>query len=241
MRNKFLTFSYDDGVVQDRRLIALLDKYGLKATFNISSGWLGQTHTFRHKDAEFVHQKVDREEVPALYQNHEVAAHTLTHPKLPLLSDEEILVQVEQDRKALSSLVGYEVVGMAYPGATKNHDERTERIIRAHTGIRYCRTVDDSHSFAIPDNLYELRPTVHHLSPNALELCREFVELKTDEPQMLYIWGHSYELDLEDKWEQLEELFKLLSGHDDIVYGTNSEVFEELGNLVKDKSNTEHR
>ena len=43
MKNKFLTFSYDDGVIQDRRLIALLDKYGLKATFNISSGWRGQT------------------------------------------------------------------------------------------------------------------------------------------------------------------------------------------------------
>lgn len=179
--------------------------------------------------------------MPTLYRNHEVAAHTLTHPKLPLLSDEEILFQVEQDRKDLSSLVGYEVVGMAYPGATNNHDERTERIIKTRTGIRYCRTVDDSHSFAIPDNLYELRPTIHHLSPNALQLCREFLELKVDEPQLLYIWGHSYELDLEDKWEQLEELFKLLSGHDDIVYGTNSAVFEALGNLVKDKSYTEFR
>ena len=67
------------------------------------------------------------------------------------------------------------------------------------------------------------------------------MELKTEKPQLLYIWGHSYELDLEDKWEQLEELFKLLSGHDDIVYGTNSAVFEELGNLVKDKSYTEFR
>lgn len=241
MKNKFLTFSYDDGVVQDRRLIALLDKYGLKATFNISSGWLGQTHHFLWKGKEFVHKKVDREEVPTLYRNHEVAAHTLTHPKLPLLSDEEILFQVEQDRKDLSSLVGYEVVGMAYPGATNNHDERTERIIRDRTRIWYCRTVDDCHSFAVPDNLYELRPTIHHLAPNALELCRAFVELKSDEPQLLYIWGHSYELDLEDKWEQLEELFKLLSGHDDIVYGTNSAVFEALGNLVKDKSYTEFR
>ena len=241
MKNKFLTFSYDDGVVQDRRLIALLDKYGLKATFNISSGWLGKTHHFLWKGEEFTHQKVNREEVAELYRNHEVAAHTLTHPKLPLLSDEEILFQVEQDRKDLSGLVGYEVVGMAYPGATNNHDERTEGIIRAHTRIRYCRTVDDCHSFAIPDNLYEIRPTVHHLAPDVLQLCEQFVQMKAEKPQLLYIWGHSYELDLEDKWEQVEELFKLLSGHDDIVYGTNSAVFEELGNLVKDKSYTEFR
>lgn len=50
MKNKFLTFSYDDKVIQDRRLIALLDKYGLKATFNISSGWLGQTLAFIYDD-----------------------------------------------------------------------------------------------------------------------------------------------------------------------------------------------
>ena len=228
MKNKYLTFSYDDGVVQDRRLIALLDKYGLKATFNLSSGWLGKTHHFQFKGVEFVHQKVEREEVPTLYRNHEVAAHTLTHPKLTSLSGEEIILQVEQDRKDLSSLVGYEVVGMAYPGATNNHDEHTERIIRAHTGIRYCRTVDSTHAFELPDNLYTLCPTVHHLESNTRELCEQFVALKTDRPQLLYIWGHSYELDLEDKWQALEALFCLLSGRDDIVYGTNREILQLL-------------
>ena len=39
---KAVTFSYDDGVTQDIRLVELLNKYGLKATFNINSGFLGQ-------------------------------------------------------------------------------------------------------------------------------------------------------------------------------------------------------
>ena len=37
-RTKALTFSYDDGTLQDRRLAALFRKYGLKATFNLNSG-----------------------------------------------------------------------------------------------------------------------------------------------------------------------------------------------------------
>ena len=37
-RAKALTLSYDDGVVQDERMIALLDKNGIKATFNLNSG-----------------------------------------------------------------------------------------------------------------------------------------------------------------------------------------------------------
>ena len=35
---KAVTFSYDDGTTQDIRLIELLNKYGLKSTFNLNSG-----------------------------------------------------------------------------------------------------------------------------------------------------------------------------------------------------------
>ena len=34
---KAVTFSYDDGVTQDKRLISLFNKYGLKCTFNLNS------------------------------------------------------------------------------------------------------------------------------------------------------------------------------------------------------------
>lgn len=34
---KAITFSYDDGVQQDKRLIEILDRYSLKSTFNINS------------------------------------------------------------------------------------------------------------------------------------------------------------------------------------------------------------
>ena len=37
-KSKVLTLSYDDGVVQDIRLIEILNKYGIKATFNINTG-----------------------------------------------------------------------------------------------------------------------------------------------------------------------------------------------------------
>ena len=58
-----------------------------------------------------------------------------------------------------------------------------------------------------------------------MEMGRRFVDLKTDKPQIFYIWGHSYELDhAPDNWEKLEVFFRLISGHDDIFYGTNKEV-----------------
>ena len=37
-KQKAVTFSYDDGVCQDRRLVAMFNYYHVKATFNINSG-----------------------------------------------------------------------------------------------------------------------------------------------------------------------------------------------------------
>lgn len=51
-----------------------------------------------------------------------------------------------------------------------------------------------------------------------------FLNMDTEEPQLLYIWGHSYEFDVDDNWEYMESILKKLAFHDDIFYGTNSQV-----------------
>ena len=118
---KFLTFSYDDGVTQDIRLAALFHKYGMKATFNLNSELLGREGELLREEKIVNHTKVAPADVRHVYEGHEVAGHTLTHPLLPRIEDEnEIVRQVEEDRLALSSLCGYEVVGFAYPGGSTN-------------------------------------------------------------------------------------------------------------------------
>ena len=42
---KYFTASYDDGLEQDRRIIALMQRYGIRGTFNLCSGLFGQ-HTY---------------------------------------------------------------------------------------------------------------------------------------------------------------------------------------------------
>ena len=41
-KKKAVTFSFDDGVLQDVRMINLLNKYNLRATFNLNSGLFSQ-------------------------------------------------------------------------------------------------------------------------------------------------------------------------------------------------------
>lgn len=226
-RMKAVTFSYDDGVLQDERLIALFNKYGVKATFNLNSGLLGLQGELIREGVRVDHTKVKPEDVARVYKGHEVAAHTLTHPLLPSIeSEDEIARQVESDRLELSRLVGYEVVGFAYPGGGVNYDSRVADIIKRRTGVKYARHTVSSHAYSLQDNLYEFAPTVYHHREweRLFELGREFVSLTPGEPSILYVWGHSYEFDIHNTWDRFEEFLALISGKDDIFYGTNSEV-----------------
>lgn len=223
---KAVTFSYDDGVTQDRRLVEVFNRYGLKGTFNINSELLGTDGRLVYGGKAVDHNKISREEVATLYKGHEVAVHTLTHPMLPELSEAEIIYQVEADRIALSELCGYEVVGMAYPGGGVNFDMRVADIIRENTGVKYARTTVPSYNFELQKELYVFSPTVHHKdTERCLEMIDNFLSLESDKPALLYIWGHSYEFDFADNWDFLEEMCRRLSGHKDIFYGTNRECF----------------
>ena len=224
---KAITFSYDDGVTQDIRLIEMLNKYGLKSTFNLNSGLLGVDRMLVLPGKEATHNKIKPEDVAKVYAGHEVAVHTVTHPKLRELSKEEIIHEVEEDRKALEALIGYEIVGMAYPGGGQNNDERVAEVIREHTKMQYARTIECNHSFDVQNWLYQFKPTVYHMDFDKMfELGEAFLQLKADKPQIFYIWGHSYEFDFENTWDKFEEFCKMMSGHDDIFYGTNREIFD---------------
>lgn len=232
---KILTFSFDDGVTQDIRLIELFDRYGLKGTFNLNSELLGKPGELCYDVGRVDHNKVQPGDVKAIYAGHEVAVHTLTHPLLPAIEEEsEIVRQVEQDRLTLSELVGYEVLGMAYPCGGTNNDERVAEIIRENTGVQYARTITSTFSFAPPQgDLLRFDPTCHFLraEPDAVTLAERFVNSEADGVQLFYVWGHSYELDLWQKWEEFEEFCRFVANRDDVLYLTNLEAFRAAGLL----------
>ena len=225
-KNKAITFSYDDGVTQDIRLIELLNKYDLKCTFNLNSELLGKGNILPRNNELIAHYKVQPKHVQQIYKGHEIAVHTLTHPRLTECDDETILHQVEQDRLNLSELAGYEVVGMAYPCGGTNNDDRVAKIIKENTGVKYSRTITTTKSFDPQENLFRFNPTSYHLNFDELmQLGQEFIDLKTNTPKIFYIWGHSYEMDYaSDYWSRLEAFFQLISQKDDIYYGTNKEI-----------------
>lgn len=218
-KRKAITFSYDDGVFQDKRLLKIFNEYGLKGTFNLNSGLFENRHPTIYN-----HICITEKEATEIYRGHELAVHTLTHPLLTQSADDEIIRQVEEDRKNLERIGGEAVVGMAYPCGPTN--EHVKEVLAKHTKIQYARTAKSTHAFKRQtEDLLSLNPTVHHLEDCIFDLAEEFLNLDTDEDSVFYIWGHSYEFDHHDAWGKFEKLCKMISGKDDIAYITNKEIY----------------
>lgn len=223
-KSKVLTLSYDDGVVQDIRLIQILDKYGLKGTFNINSGRYLPEDTQRER----FYGRMKLSEALAVYKgsHHEVAVHSLNHPFLDKLKQPQVLMEILEDRKNIEAQYGTLARGMAYPQGTYN-----DMVVDAleACGICYSRTTKATENFKFPENWLTLHPTCHHKSPKLMELAKKFVEEKPRhmaQNWMFYLWGHSYEFDNDDNWYIIEEFASYTGGKDDIWYATNIEIYD---------------
>ena len=224
-KKKAITFSFDDGVLQDIRTIEILDKYGLKATFNLNSGKFGTKNPYETNGRIVERTLIEPAQVKGLYKNHEVAVHTVGHFNLTELPLSCVSWQVEKDREMLESLTGKEIRCMAYPCGGVNNNDAVAETIKATTKIRFARTITSTYSFDMQENLFRFNPTIHFRDERLFDLVEEFLALQTEEPKLFYIWGHTYELDATDgAWERFEKLCCMISNKEDIFYGTNGEV-----------------
>lgn len=225
-KRKALTLSYDDGVGQDKRLVEIFNNYGLKATFNINSGIQNESNFWVNNGKEI--RRMSMEDAVKFYKGHEVAVHSLTHPHLEDIPRELIITEIFEDRKNLETAFGYPVRGMAYPFGTYNDIVLKELDA---LGIEYSRTVNQHERFSIPKNFLEWHPTCHHINPKLMNLAKTFVESQAKALSLFYVWGHSYEFDVHENWELIEEFSKFVSFKEDIWYATNIEIVDYLNGL----------
>ena len=223
---KALTLSYDDNVEQDIRMIEILDRYGLKCTFNVNSGRYAPEGT-TYAEGE-IHRVMTRKQVTELYQNsgHEVAVHAYSHPHLDKLSQPVAAYQIMKDREALEEQFGTIIRGMAYPYGSYSDD--VVEALRV-CGILYSRTTAQSLNFKIPTDWLRLSSTCHHRNPQLMELATKFVDGNPKgEPWLFYVWGHTYEFEQNDNWNIIEDFAAYTGGKEEIWYATNIEIFEYI-------------
>ena len=221
---KALTFSYDDGVEQDVRLIEIFKKYHMRATFNLNSGSYAPEGTVYPKGQ--IHRRMTKSQVSELYRQDgiEVAVHGATHPWLDHLPVNMCTKDLMDDREALEQQFDTIVRGMAYPYGTYN-DEVVASM--RSVGIVYSRTVHSTHDFLMPSDWMRLGATCHHNDPMLMELAERFLnDSSWGRPWMFYLWGHSYEFEEKNNWEVIEQFCEKLGNREDIWYATNIEIYD---------------
>lgn len=218
-RKKAFTLSYDDGVKADIRFLEIINKYGLKSTFNLNMGLAKRKQSSRLSPEEY-----------ACYEGHEIATHGYTHPFFSQLPPGVVTYEIARDRMELEERFGRIIRGHAY--AYGDCDEKSKEILK-NTGIEYARGVKSTHDFSIPRDFLEWQPTCHHDDEKLFSLIDEFLAWSPSGQSLLfYVWGHTYEFDSgkeRNNWEHAQEFCSRISGHEDTVwYATNIEICDYI-------------
>ena len=248
MGKKYLTLSFDDGLEQDRKITKILRKYHLSGcTFNLNAGmfgekaYIGRIQNYGIKvvpgdvrpedDDTFCYypsNRLPKEDIQSVYEGFEVAGHGLLHPKMSELSREELQESIGQELKILSDLVGYPIVGYAYP-----FGDTSDQVVDAlkEKGIWYARLVMPSEDFKLPEDPWRWNMTSMFISPNLFDKLDEFIEADAEEDLFFSAWGHGYEFDFgteDSNWERLEKFCETVSEHREIICCTNRDFITQI-------------
>lgn len=242
---KAVVFNYDDAVRYDVELAALLNKYGLKATFNLvgqniksNIGAMAPDKSSEEKIFEFV---------KSVYEGHEISNHSMTHipacfdegyvghnsagAKLVGKSFEELIKDTLDCPKYIKEKLGADAIGIAWPqGYAKSRRDYETKILPAiiEAGLKYARAAENG-TFKLPTDWFQWSATCHHR--DAVKYTDMFVDFENEgELKCFFIWGHSYEFENNKNdpnlgWTMIEGVMKKLAAENDIWKTTNGDVY----------------
>lgn len=231
MKSAVLTTSWDDGHKCDVRLARMLKEHGLQATFYVAP-----------ENQEFAKQDLlSAAEIREISQDFEIGAHSMTHRRLPTISEQEAARELVESKAVLEEVTAKEIPVFCYPGGAYN---KTHVQLVKDAGFRYARTVD-RYTFSVGDP-YEAGTSLHvydHWSDlpqiarfSKFRPLRALRSLRWDflgkamfdrvlnEGGIYHIWGHSWEIDQHGDWARLEEFFRYISANPKVRYVTNGEL-----------------
>lgn len=227
-KKKAFNVTYDDGVLQDVSFVKLLNKYNLKGTFNLNSLLLENEFEWTHESGCIV-KRLKTDDVVSLYDGHEIASHTLSHPYMDNLAKEEILYELSEDKANLERLFGKEIKGFAVP--FDYYSDLIEECVK-ECGFEYARISEESYSFCPQNDFYKWKATILHCEDRLEDLTQQFVGTDV-ELAIFQIVGHTYDLDIENRWDIIENVFKIISNLDDILPMTTIDIIEYLKAMSK--------
>ena len=248
MGRKFFTISFDDGTEQDVRLIALMKKYGIRGTVNLSSALFGKREedvsreitetladgTVRRIRVSYDHNILPLKQAKELYSRDfiEIAGHGAHHLHQAVLERAELHEEIAGDAARLEEIFGRKVRGHVFPYGEYNEECLD---VMKEAGIIYGRLASSGGpdaDFAFRAECGIIRPTCRMTDAFALNLLERFIRTPGEKEDLVfYMWGHSFELDYGTETgcdAFLEALFRTATEADGIEFVTNGELMDAL-------------
>jgi len=246
----FVTTSWDDGDRADLKLAELLGSRGMQGTFYVP------VMPFEHG-----RPTLDSADLKSLAQDFEIGAHGLSHKLLWGLGPEELNIEAGSCKPILEDMLGREVGMFCYPRG--RFDANVIRTVRAagYWGARTVRmlsTRPEFSPFEMPTSLQAFpHPTSNYiknlmrarriegarriLSPgklcNWVELGKELFDSVLERGGIWHLYGHSWELDTLDLWDDLKRILDYVGGRTNVTYASNWQVLKSLpGTARKDNA-----
>jgi peptidoglycan/xylan/chitin deacetylase (PgdA/CDA1 family) len=235
MPRLIVTTSWDDGHPEDARLADLLEEFGLRGTFYVAP---------QNRERPVMGAPALRE----LAQRFEIGGHTMTHPPLTALAEDELRAEVQDGKRALEDILGSEVAMFCYPRG--RHSRRVRRAVAA-AGFRGARTTLEFITAPPPDPWR--MPTTLQAYPHGTwtrlrhgvrvgnwrglarllragagtdwtELALAFFRRALSQGGVWHLWGHSWELSEHGLWDDLRAVLGEVARRPDAEYLTNGQI-----------------
>ena len=161
----------------------------------------------------------------------EIGGHTLHHPNLAQVSLDYAVNDIKAGKEILESIVGKKLKAFAYP-----YGAYTEQVQKAthDLGFVVARTTK-RFSIAASSENSALLTTVHvythmldilqlpkYRTIKWQKLARYFFDQVMEFGGIFHLWGHSWEIDKNNEWKNLEEILQCISNRDNVEYIDNS-------------------
>lgn len=227
MKKIYFTTSWDDGDKLDLKLLNLMNKYGIKGTFYIPGN-----------------SKLEKSDIQNIAKNQEIGAHTMTHRELTSISIKEAKKEIENSKLFLEKILNKKIESFCYPRGKYNLE--ISRLVKK-AGFSYARTTKrllfkntknpfingtTTQTIVFKVDIFKLF-IMSRFNPFFIRYIWDWnyymkllYKYVSKNGGIVHLWGHSWEIDKFNQWDQLEDFFKFISSQKNVLFITNYEVLK---------------
>lgn len=223
-----LAYSWDDGALEDQKLFDLHEKYEIPAKFFVPT---------RNREGRDVLTPIMIRNAESKYIS--FGGHTENHTYLTSIPIEKVDQEVLRNRQYLEDTLGHQILDFCLPGG-KYNEEVLQIVFKHYKTIRTADTMN----FRCTGNI--LKPSIHvysrgrksllgnavrhhsfvelayiatHLTKSYFELIQKIIEFENRKKEStVMIWGHSWELEKYNLWDELENLLRITKEYGVVDY-----------------------